>query len=351
MILASVSSQYLGTAMIPAVNEAQSQFTQLEIESSTGQYADLGLHSGDQSGYELSLRNQNAMLQGLTSDNNVVATNLAATQDALDSMRTSAQNTLQSLSTWSAGANSEATLQRLGSNALQQFIGLANTTSGNSYVFGGINTGTAPLAAYSASPPSGAKSAIDAAFQSAFGVSPADVAASTISGSQMQTFLTGPFAAQFSGASWTENWSAASSTNTSAAIAPGQVIDTSANANQPGFRQLAQAYAMLAEFGSSELGATAQQVVASTASSLISQGLQSLTATEANVGAAQDRVTQANSQMNSQMTILQTQVGNLDNVNADAVATQLNALMTQIETAYRLTAQIQKISLAQYLPA
>jgi len=107
---------------------------------------------------------------------------------------------------------------------------------------------------------------------------------------------------------------------------------------------------MLSELGGSQLSISAQQVVASTASSLISQGLTSLTGTEASVGSAQSQITQANSQMSSQMTILQTQLGNLDNVNAAAVATQLNALTTEIETAYQLTAQLQKMSLAQYLP-
>jgi flagellar hook-associated protein 3 FlgL len=54
--------------------------------------------------------------------------------------------------------------------------------------------------------------------------------------------------------------------------------------------------------------------------------------------------------MSSQMTILQTQIGNLDNVNSSAVATQLTQLSTQLETAYQLTSQITKLSLAQYLP-
>ena len=59
---------------------------------------------------------------------------------------------------------------------------------------------------------------------------------------------------------------------------------------------------------------------------------------------------QANAAMSSQMTILQTRVGNLDEVDANSVATQLNTLTTQIETAYQVTAPLQKLSLAQYLP-
>jgi flagellar hook-associated protein 3 FlgL len=49
------------------------------------------------------------------------------------------------------------------------------------------------------------------------------------------------------------------------------------------------------------------------------------------------------------MTILQTQIGALDNVNAYQTATQVSSLTTQIQTAYSLTAALQKLSLVDYL--
>ena len=54
--------------------------------------------------------------------------------------------------------------------------------------------------------------------------------------------------------------------------------------------------------------------------------------------------------MSSQLTILQQQIGNLDNVNADATAAQINSLTNQIQMAYELTARLQQLNLAQYLP-
>jgi flagellar hook-associated protein 3 FlgL len=351
MSAAFVSTSYLGTVMLPTVAKVQSSLTNLEVESSTGQYADLGLQLGGQSGYELSLKNENDLLQTLTSGNGLVGTSLKTSQAALDAIRTGAQSAAQSLTSWtSTEVNSGVTLQSLGANALQSLIAMTNATSSGQYVFGGINSGVAPMADYFSSTTSAAKTAIDTAFQTTFGCLPTDAAASTITASQMQSFLSGPFAAQFSGANWTTNWSSASSVNPTAQIAPGQTIDASTNANQPGFQQLAQAYAMLAEFGGSQLSSAAQQTVASSAASLVTQGLNSITATEAGVGASLQRVTDANSSMSSQMTILQTQIGNLDNVNAQAVAVQLNTLTTQLQTAYQLTAQLQKLSLAQYLP-
>jgi len=350
MTIASISTQYLGNAMLPAVTQAQSQLTTLEVESSTGEYADLGLQLGSQSGYELSLKNEYDQLQTMTTDNGIATTNLSAAQAALDSIRSGAQGALTSLTGLTSVSDNASTLQTLGSTSLQALIGSANASSGQQYVFGGINSATAPLTAYFSTPPSSAQTAVDQAFQTAFGFPPSSPLASTITPTALQSFLDGPFAAQFSGANWTSNWSSASSTDTTAEIAPGESVATSSNTNQSGFQQLAQAYTMLNEFGGTALSQSAQQVLVSTATSLVTQGVNSMTATEAQVGASLGQITQANAAMGSQMTILQTQVGNLDDVDANSVATQLNTLTTQIETAYQLTAQLQKLSLAQYLP-
>jgi hypothetical protein len=247
-------------------------------------------------------------------------------------------------------ANSGATLQTMGQSALQGLIASTNATSGDQYVFGGINSSVAPMANYFSTPTSAAKTAVDNAFQTAFGVLPTDPAAAAITPAQMQTFLSGPFAALFSGANWTSDWSSASSTNTTAEIAPGQTVTTSTNANQPGFQQLAQAYTMLSEFGGSQLSASAQQAVASAAESLIAQGQASLTNAQAELGPSQSAVTDANNSMGSQLTILQQQVDNVDNVNQDATAAKITSLTTQIQMAYELTARIQQLNLAQYLP-
>jgi flagellar hook-associated protein 3 FlgL len=166
----------------------------------------------------------------------------------------------------------------------------------------------------------------------------------------MQTFLASPaFTSQFQGAAWASNWSSASSVNISSNISPTETIDTSTNANQPAFQEMAQAYAMLNEFTGSSINSSAMQSVVNSASTLINQAMTSLTTTEATVGAAQTRVTDADDNMSAQMNILQTQISNLDSVNAYQTATQVNSLSTQIQTAYALTAQLQQLSLVKYL--
>ncbi len=345
-----VSTNYLANSLVAPVMQAQSQLTSVMTEESTGQYANLGLQLGDQSGYELSLKEQVGQLQTLTTGNSLASTNMSTAQSALSAIQSSAQTTLNDLAAWTPTGTSGASLQNLGQSALQSLISGANTTSGDQYVFGGINSAVAPMTDYYSTPASAAKTAIDQAFQTTFGVLPSDPGAANISASAMQSFLSGPFAALFQGASWSANWSSASSVNTSAEIAPGQTVTTSTNANQPGFQQLAQAYAMLSEFGGTALSTDAQQAVATAASSLVSQGVDSMINTQAVLGESQSAVTNANNSMSSQLTILQGQLGNLDNVNSTATATQISSLTTQIQMAYELTTRLQQLNLAQYLP-
>jgi flagellar hook-associated protein 3 FlgL len=345
-----VSTQYLANSLVAPVMQAQSQLAGVMTEESTGQYANLGLQLGDQSGYELSLKEQVGQLQALTDGNSLVSTSLSTAQSALQAIQSSAQTTLNDLAAWTQGGNSGASLQNMGQSALQSLIAATNTTSGDQYVFGGINSATAPMTDYYSTPASAAKTAIGEAFQTAFGVLPSDPAAADISASAMQSFLSGPFAALFEGTSWSANWSSASSANTSAEIAPGQTVTTSTNANQPGFQQLAQAYAMLSEFGGSDLSSSAQQAVATAASSLVSQGLNSMINLQAELGSTQSAVTNANSSMSSQLTILQGQIGDLDNVNTTATAAQITSLTNQIQMAYELTSRLSQLNLAQYLP-
>jgi flagellar hook-associated protein 3 FlgL len=274
---------------------------------------------------------------------------MTTTSTALGSLQTDAQNALNALAEFQPGSSGASTLQTLGANNLQSLISTTNTSVDGQYVFAGINSAVAPMTNYF-DPPAAAQTAIQSAFSTYLsGLSP-PATAQTVTSAQMQTFLASPaFTSQFEGADWSANWSSASSVNISSNISPTETINTSTNANQPAFHELAQAYTMLNEFAGSSINPAAIQGVVTQASGLISQAVNSLTSISATLGAAQQRVTEANDSMSAQSTILQTQIDNLDSVNVEQVATQVSSLTTQIQTAYTLTAQLQKLSLVDYL--
>jgi flagellar hook-associated protein 3 FlgL len=186
-----VSSQALATSLVLPVMQAQSSLTTAMTEESTGQYADLGLQLGEQSGYELSLKEEVGQLQTLTSNNSIVSTSLSTAQSALSAISSSAQTTLNDLAAWTPSANSGASLQNMGQSALQSLIASANATSGDQYVFGGINSAVAPMADYYSTPASAAKTAIDQAFETTFGVLPSDPAARTSRPRRCRAFFPG----------------------------------------------------------------------------------------------------------------------------------------------------------------
>jgi flagellar hook-associated protein 3 FlgL len=351
MSVSNVSSSYLASALLPAVRQTQSQLATLEVESSTGEYANLGLQLGNQSGYELSLKTQVDLMQAMTTANGVTETNLTSAQAAMSSIYSSAQTAASGLVSLAIGGVSSASeAQTLGQSALQQLISVGNTSVAGSYVFAGANSSVAPLNDYYAQPSSGAKTAINSAFQSYFGFGVNSSQVSTIAASQMQSFLSGPFAAQFLSPAWGSNWSTASSASAKSEISPGIQIATSATSNTAGFQQLAQGYAMLSEFAGIGLSDATQRTLVSAATSAITQGSAAIVTTQAQLGGAQTQITQANDAMSGQMNLLQTQINQTDSVDPAQVATQLSLLTTQLQSAYRLTAQIASLSLAQYLP-
>jgi flagellar hook-associated protein 3 FlgL len=302
---------------------------------------------GTVAGNELSIRNQMSLLNAMVDSNSLVGTRLTATQTALDAMRSGAQGMLQSLA---SGTASDSAIGTLGQSALGALSGALNITVAGEYIFGGINTGAPPFVDFGAASGSAAKAAIDVTFATAFGMKPTDATASSISGARMAEYLDGTFATQFNDTNWMANWSTASSVNKTANIAPGSNISVSTNANEPGARKLAQAYAMLTTLGGATLGAEARQTVVSRASSLIQSGISDLTSAQATMRAAQARVADSTNEVVATIAMLQTRQNSLDGVDQYKAATTVNELTTQIQTAYQLTAQLQKLSLAQYLP-
>ena len=344
-----ISTNYLSSSLQLSILKMQSAMTTAQTESTTGQYADLGLQLGAQSGQEISLQNENGLLQTYTSTNSMVATSLSTTQSALTTLQTDAQNALNALTEWTPQTYSGTSLQDTGASNMKSLVALSNSAVNGQYVFGGINSAVPPMTDYFAAPAT-AQTAIQGAFSTYLaGLSP-PATAQTVTAAQMQTFLgSAAFTGLFTGAGWAANFSSASSTNVTADISPSESAQTTTNINQTGFQNLAEAYAMMNEFTGTGLNENAMQSVVTTASSLVSGAIESLTTTQATLGATQKRVTDANTDMAAQMNILQTQISNLDSVNAYQTATRVNALSTQIQTAYSLTAALQKLHLVNYL--
>lgn len=342
-----ISSYSISSALRQSVLNAQKNLATAEQEVSTGTYANVGLQLGESTSQDLSLRSEESMLESITATNGVVSTRLSSTQTILGNLQKNAQDFLNSLIS-STGTSSANSLQAAAQVNLQSLVSSLNTSFSGQYIFGGINSGTQPITDYygSGSPN---QAAVDSSFSSTFGFSQSSTSVSSITGSQMQSFLDTQFPALFQGSNWTSDWSSASDTAISSQISDSQTADTSVSANQSAFQNLAQAYAMVANLGTQNLSADALSAVTKTATALVQKAITGLTSTQVSVGLVQSNVSNATDQMSVQMSILTTQINNLEDVDPYEASTQVTNLQTQIETAYSLTAQLQKLSLVNYL--
>jgi len=345
-----ISTSALSEATRSSLMKLQTKLAQAQKEVATGRLADVGLSLGFKTGQAVSLRQEHARLQSITETNGLVASRLDATQAALQSLVDAAQSFQSEL----LGARNSDTgpkiIQGQARTALSAFADTLNTAFNGASLFAGINADVRPITDYNGQPPPANAQAVATAFASAFGVSQSDPAVFSISDANMQAFLDGPFAGLFDPAGWGSSWSAASDQNVKSRISTNELIETSVNANDAAFRKLASAYTMLADLGTDKLNQSAFQAVVDTAARTVSEAVRGISELQSSLGTAQERVEHANGRMSIQIDIMAHHIGVLEGVDPYEASNRLAGLLAQVETAYAMTARIQKLSLLDYLP-
>ena len=349
MIISSgVSTAALNAVGPNSIKNLQRALVDAQTEMSTGTIAHPAETLGYQMGTVAALEAASAQIETFTNTNAIVATRLEASQNALTETAQTAQSFLTALLAPSNGLSS-GVLANTAKSSLGATTSALNATVNGVHLFAGINTTSPPLKDYSSTPTSAARTAVTDAFTAAFGFPPSDPAAANISASSMQSFLDNGFAQVFSDTSWKANWSSASDRNIDSRISTQMSVTSSANVNQPAFRQLTQAYTMVAELGGTALNSAAMAAVTTTAAKLVGSGISGITTVQGQLGDVQSRVSSATASLKVQSDLMTKQIDGLMGVDPAAAATHIANLQTQLEASYAMTARIQKLSLLDYL--
>jgi flagellar hook-associated protein 3 FlgL len=121
------------------------------------------------------------------------------------------------------------------------------------------------------------------------------------------------------------------------------------SANDPAFRKLAMAYAMVAAIGTGNLGDAARLAVIGKSIDTLTEAQVSLTAVQSGVGTAENRVKAANDRLAAQKDILATRIDNLEGVDPAEAKVKIDTLTTQLEMSYSLTARLLQLSIINYV--
>lgn len=126
-------------------------------------------------------------------------------------------------------------------------------------------------------------------------------------------------------------------------------METSVNANDQAFRQIASALVLIADSGFDKLNEQAKQTVLDRAISQLGNGIAGIGALQSEIGISQERVSASNEVLTLQKNLMTSSIDNLEGVDPAEVSTRISALMTQIETAYTMTSRLNNLSILKYL--
>jgi flagellar hook-associated protein 3 FlgL len=344
-----ISTKSITEATRLSMSKMQSRLVEAQQEVVTSRLADVGKSLGFRTGQVVSLRQEHLRLSSMIDVNASVTTRLDMSQEILKNLMDSAQAFIGQLIGSRSTDTGPALVQNYAKSGLVATIDMLNSSSNGAFLFSGINADVKPVADYFQDPPGANQQAVADEFALAFGMAQSDPGLDVVTAADMQTFFDGPFADMFDTAQWTANWSAASSQDIRSRISTYELMETSTNANEVAMRKLVSAFTMVADLGVENLNRPAFQTVVDAAIKTAGEAVQELSKLKANLGIAQERVAKANDKMSIQIDIISTHIGTLEGIDPHDAAMRISTIMTQIDTAYALTARIQKLSLLNYL--
>lgn len=321
----------------------QAELAKANEEITTGRHADVGLKLGYRTGQSITLRQERAELDAITDSNALTSIRLGVTNMALDSLRESADEFLSTLLSVPSHPNGASIIKEAAASNLSNLIAQLNQSANGQYVFAGTNAKQKPVVDYTST--SDAKLALNNALSTAFGTT----SIAEITPAQMQAFLDGDFAALFDETNWKDNWSSANSRNIDSRISTTEKIETSTNANDATMRQLAMAYTMASDLGLADMNEQTRQVVIDKLIETMGAATAGLVQIQTGLGIVEAKISEANEKMSLQKLYLDKGIGKLEDVDPAEAKSRVDALMTQIQMSYSLTAQLRQLSLLNCL--
>lgn len=335
------------------IRQAQNELLKSQQEVSTGFYADIGAELGSKTSTVVDLNRESLRLNSMISNNSIATQRLSASQEALKQIATAAEEMNNALITISGSSNSDTinTTIMTVSNSLSTMTSMANQSANGEFLFAGINTDVQPIAEYTDT--SAAKTAFDAAFTTYFGFPPTDtVGTATIAATgtpSMEDFITTVLEPMFTGADWTTNWSSATDQAMTSRITQSETVQTSASANENGFRYFALAAIVTKELMTIGAPANAVTTAINKAIDYTGRAITGINSTRSELGLSQNRIEKADASLKVQVDIIETSLSSKIEVDAYEASTRVNSLLSMVEASYTLTSKIQALSLVNYL--
>lgn len=343
-----VSTSAVSQAMRYQMARLQADLAKSEQEISTQKVADPGLKLGARTTQLVSLHRDIDRLNGIIDSNGLVSARLATTQQSLNQLTATGNGLLPTLTTALSGPISTSIPKAEAVAALGTLTGMLNASQNGEYLFAGINTDVKPINDFN-DPASPNRVAFNTAFDTYFGFSMDDPAAAAITPADMANFIDTAVEPMFLGAGWYGTWSNATDEQIVARITTSETTNASVSANVDGVRKLAMGASLVAGLMDGNFSDDTFRSIFERSAQLVTQSVADLGTTQGELGIIQQRVEAASERLSLQTDLFQTNLQELEGIDAYEVSTRISNLLAQIETSYTLTARIQQLSLVRFL--
>ncbi len=356
----SVSSLTSSLRLTDYLIEHQARLDRAVIENASKKHADIGLALGAQTGMTTSFRSEYSLLEGQLDTNRQLVNRLDVTNTALENIQNNGSAFRSNLIALEKDESTLKTASNLAYTELGKLTSALNSNVSGVYVFGGMNSGTAPVTDFKSIPgdptSNQPEDRIEKAFKNYFGFEITDEAAvKAIPGDGHPTdqdwdsFLKSSQFQNIFGADWSPGWSGATDEKMTATISGGVTTTSSESANDQAYRDLARGYSMIAVFGKLDLSETGAHLISKEAINSLNVGTTKTIEIAAQNGAVKENVVRTNNDITAKKDVLNMRINDLENVDENRAAVELSLARNQLEATYAITAKIKDLNILKYL--
>jgi flagellar hook-associated protein 3 FlgL len=326
------------------ISQLQSSIGQMQHQIATGKKADRYGDLGATATLDISLRNQGEQINSFKQTISV----LQVRTDMIDKTLLGIRDIALALRNQAVGVqpvnSSRQDLINSAKDALAQITDKLQVSVDGRMLFGGTKTGAAPMV------DSGTVlSAVQTGVNTALGALPVPPAAGTVS-----TAVQGAVASVFS---TTANFYQGGAKFPATQIAPGYSVNYSVVGSDPAFQDILQGLYMIASTplpvqtpsAAGEVSEPDFDATMSAAATLMGGGVDKLDVLTQQNGHYQKTLSDVSDTHDTTLTIIGTQIDNIENTDIYDTTTRLTALQTQLQATFSLVGELRSLNLIDYL--
>ncbi|MBK4722556.1 flagellar hook protein [Azospirillum sp. YIM DDC1] len=354
MLYNAVSTLGLSKRLQTANTELQLERLRNNDEIASGKHFDVAKALGARTGQAIALRNLYDETDQTLKSTALLQGRLGTMDSALTNILSAGQDVLAAASVGLGQPSpTGSSLQVRARAMLEQVVGMLNASSGNGYLFGGVEVKAAPMRAVQGDEsglPSPIQIVQDTIAAATGGTSspqtPAETAAAVAA---LDGLFAAPSAAPLGFEGGFYLGAPSTAPRLSARLDRSTEIPYGIQGNDPAMRDLLQGLYMLASVDTSQLPLDAYKPYMEAAVAKVSGGIEGVRDATAQLGIHRAQLDDIAAMNTTQLRILNDQLDAMESVDPAEASLRMNQLEVQIEATAAATARIARMSLANYL--